>query len=72
MSWKSGMDVAEPIVQVMREHVPAEARRTVYDVLIRVFEDNDCDTLYHLVDTDPVFAEAFAAAHPAWETGGGL
>jgi hypothetical protein len=64
MSWKSGMDVAEPIVVAMREHVPAEVRRPVYDVLIRVFEDNDCDTLYHLVDTDEVFADAFKAAHP--------
>lgn len=67
MSWKSGIDIAEPIVKALRDHVPAEARRPVYDVLIRVMEENDCDTLYHLLDgdgADPVFAEAFEAAHP--------
>lgn len=64
MSWSSGSELMDNVIDAMQAVKDAKVRKTVYASLIEAFEDMDCDTLYECRDSDPVFAEAYRELHP--------
>ena len=60
MGWASGSALAASLIDVICEEVPSnDARRSIYQVLIKEFEDCDCDTLDECLAIDPVFDDVF-------------
>ena len=45
MGWASRSELAEEIWDVVRSLIPVETRRKVARLIVRAFEDRDCDTL---------------------------
>lgn len=39
----------------------------IYFDMIEAFESKDCDTLYEVLELDPVFDEVFENFHPEYE-----
>lgn len=59
MGWSSGSDLMACIIQDLKKKLPDEDARTiVYKVLIKHFENYDCDTLYECELSDPAFKAA--------------
>lgn len=69
MGWASGSELLEGIIRTLREHVPDKrAREAIYDDLIPIFEDHDCDTLDECVGIgDPAFDAAWAKIYDGRE-----
>ena len=64
MSWSSGSSIMSDIIVELENTTLSKAQRTeVYETLIPIFEDNDCDTL------DECLGEDMAFDH-AWELSG--
>ncbi|MDR3503035.1 MAG: hypothetical protein P4L79_10695 [Legionella sp.] len=60
MSWSSGSNLFSEIIDTLIDNgVPDESRYNIYLDLIRVFEDEDCDTLDECKEDDPQFKRAF-------------
>lgn len=60
MGWASGSEIAYRMIKVIQENVPDDdIREALYDELINVLEDADCDTLCECVGIDPVFDSFF-------------
>ena len=60
MGWASGSRIFSGIIEVLQEHVDDfDVRRDVYEELINLFEDADCDTLDEAVGEDPAFDAAW-------------
>lgn len=56
MGWGSGSGLMEDIIRGLKRKALNDAtRRRVYHVLVPVFLNADCDTLYELEGMDPVF-----------------
>lgn len=62
MSWKSGSKYMKKFISRSNGNVPPEA----YKVLIDLFNELDCDTLYECVGLDTNFDIAFNPTHPYW------
>ena len=46
------------IISILKLHVPDDdIRKTLYDELVPLFEDYDCDTLYECANEDEMFDE---------------
>lgn len=45
MGWAGGSEVASDVWKLVRPHIPAAKRRAVAKKLIKVFENQDCDTM---------------------------
>jgi hypothetical protein len=45
MGWASGSGVAADVWSAVRRHIPEEKRQTVAKKIIRIFENEDCDTI---------------------------
>lgn len=59
MGWASGSVLASEMIDVIKREVKdKKVRRKIYDMLIGVFEDQDCDTLDECRGTDKAFDEA--------------
>lgn len=56
MGWSGGSEMMEQIIAVLRPELGDKARERIYPKLIRIFEDQDCDTLCEC-DSDPVFVK---------------
>lgn len=68
MSWKSGSELMSDIISgLKKERINAFARGRIYKVLIPVFENYDCDTLYELCDEDVAFKTVFEDINPPEE-----
>lgn len=60
MSWKSGSRLFSEVIDALIDNgVPNEARYNIYLDLIKVFEDEDCDTLYECLEEDEQFKKAW-------------
>ena len=60
MSWKSGADLMDGIIDAVRDTVKdVRERRLLYGKLIRLFERRDCDVLANCLGRDEVFDQAF-------------
>jgi hypothetical protein len=56
MSWKSGSDIFEQIIEALLDaDVSKNQRIEIYQHLIETFIDHDCDTLYQLKGMDECF-----------------
>jgi hypothetical protein len=67
MGWGSGSLLFSEIVTVLNEaEVEPLKRKEIYLALIDIFEGQDCDTLYEVMEDgeDEVFTEAFKELHP--------
>jgi hypothetical protein len=74
MSWNTGSRIMSDIISSLLDSVDVidtDARDEMYKILIRVFEEYDCDTLDECVPDDPVFERAFYAIHPLEDDGWG-
>jgi len=59
MGWSTGSDLMSAIITDMKKAIDDEGTRTlVYRVLIKHFENYDCDTLYECELADPAFKAA--------------
>lgn len=66
MSWSSGSVMFSAIVEAMKENVEdSEIREAIYNILIDVFEDYDCDTLDECVGSDYAFDNAYESRYPS-------
>jgi hypothetical protein len=67
MGWASGSRVMSEIIAAIQPHLPDEnARKEVYKILIKVFEDDDWDTQDECEGEDPAFDAAMQELHPDW------
>ena len=65
MSWSSGSIIFSEIIHTLKESVPEyETRVEIYNNLIEVFENHDCDTLHECLDEDRAFDDAYFELHP--------
>lgn len=65
MSWSSGSQLFSEIILSLRETVPEyETRVEIYNKLIRIFEEHDCDTLAECLDEDRAFDDAYFEQYP--------
>jgi hypothetical protein len=65
MSWSSGSQLFSEIILSLRETVPEyEIRVEIYNKLISIFEDHDCDTLSECLDEDRAFDDAYFEHYP--------
>jgi hypothetical protein len=49
MGWAGGSEVASKLWALVRDDLPEDKRSTIARKFIRVFEDQDCDTMYEAV-----------------------
>jgi len=64
MSWKSGSELFDKIIRILGDNIyDEEIRESIYLQLIPVFEDNDCDTLYELLEQDKAFDAAYKSLY---------
>lgn len=65
MSWSSGSQIFSDIIHTLKQSVPEyETRAEIYNSLIQIFENNDCDTLYECLEEDRAFDDAYFELHP--------
>jgi hypothetical protein len=65
MSWSSGSQLFSEIILTLRETVTDyETRVEIYNKLIGIFEDRDCDTLSECLDEDRAFDDAYFEQYP--------
>ena len=68
MSWASGCCLVGTIIEAVAEHSydlnEPEERIEFYKMLIKTFEDEDCDTLGEVLGEDPHFESAYYQLHP--------
>lgn len=56
MSWKAGSKLFDGIIETLNNcDVEDDTRKLIYEELITLFEDQDCDTLDECVGEDKVF-----------------
>ena len=56
MSWKAGSKLFDGIIEILNNcDVEDDTRKLIYEELITLFEDQDCDTLDECVGEDKVF-----------------
>lgn len=67
MGWASGSRLMSSIIEPLKKNVKdASVRQSVYEDLIRAFEDADCDTLMECEGEDKAFDKALKKLHPEW------
>lgn len=65
MGWSSGSEIFSEIIESLIEaEVEDSQRETIYNRLIEVFVDMDCDTLYECLDKDSVFDKCLNELYP--------
>lgn len=66
MGWASGSDLMVRIIRRVkrsRENDPFTGVSEIYDILIREFENSDCDTLDECLGMDTYFDYAYRRLH---------
>ena len=65
MSWSRGSIIFSEFIDVLKTTVDdEEIRQKIYEKLIPVFEEADCDTLFELINDDSAFEDAFKEVNP--------
>ena len=65
MGWSSGSSLFSDIIDAVVEcEIDDETRKMLYEKLIPVFEDEDCDTLDECVGKDSMFDSVFHTLYP--------
>ena len=65
MGWSNGSSLMSDIIEAVKPRLaPKSFRQTVYEELIKAFEDYDCDTLDECHGMDTAFDAAMRKVHP--------
>lgn len=65
MGWSSGSAIMSEIISALKEvGISKEDKVEIYERLIQVFEDFDCDTLDECLTEDPAFKLAYNQLYP--------
>jgi len=65
MSWSRGSEIMTEIITCLMDKVPDDTeRQDIYEELIEIFENYDCDTLNECFDDDSIFKVAYKSLHP--------
>lgn len=68
MGWSTGSEIFSGLIEVLKDKVDdVPLREEIYDVLIPLFEDHDCDTLDECIDEDIAFKNSFIRIYPETE-----
>lgn len=65
MSWSTGSEIFMEVAKILKEAVPDYGTRVeIYNELIPLFENYDCDTLYEVLEEDRAFDDVYFELHP--------
>lgn len=65
MSWSSGSEIFTGLIDVLKDKVDdLPLREEIYQVMIPLFEEQDCDTLYECVGADKAFDNVYTRLYP--------
>lgn len=64
MGWSSGSSLFSGIIDVLKKTVDDDSRHQIYEELIELFEDQDCDTLSECLGEDEIFDEVWYEMYP--------
>jgi hypothetical protein len=65
MGWASGSSLFSDIIEAFNDcDVDVETKKALYEKLIPIFEDEDCDTLQECLGEDSVFDQVYYALYP--------
>lgn len=64
MGWSTGSLLMSDIISVLEKKLLFYDRKEIYELLIPIFENYDCDTLYECADDDKAFHEALLEVDP--------
>lgn len=65
MGWASGSRVLSEIIEAVMENVSDNGEREeLYNSLIDIFEDADCDTIEECLEIDEVFDDVYYEKYP--------
>lgn len=59
MGWSSGTRIFSEIMEVVKEHVDEATRKDIYEQLIEIFQEADCDNLEECLGEDDVFDDVW-------------
>ena len=65
MGWASGSSLFSDIIEAINDcDVDDETRHMLYEKLIPIFEDEDCDTLQECLGQDSAFDKVYYTLYP--------
>lgn len=65
MGWASGSSLFSDIIEAINDcDVDEDTRKLLYEKLIPIFEDEDCDTLQECLGEDSVFDKVYSSLYP--------
>jgi hypothetical protein len=65
MGWASGSSLFSDIIEAINDcDVDDETRHMLYEKLIPIFEDEDCDTLQECLGQDSVYDKVYNSLYP--------
>lgn len=65
MGWASGSSLFSDIIEAINDcDVDDETRYMLYEKLIPIFEDEDCDTLQECLGQDSVYDKVYNSLYP--------
>lgn len=65
MGWASGSLLMSSIIEVMNEvNVGPDDKKVIYERLIDLFMDYDCDTIHECLGEDEIFDQALRTVDP--------
>lgn len=67
MGWSSGTRIFSEIIDVLKENVDDSAREVIYEQLIEIFQEADCDNLDECLGEDDVFDDVWKRLYPIEE-----
>jgi hypothetical protein len=68
MGWASGSSLFSDIIDCINDcDIDEETRKLLYEKLIPIFEDEDCDTLQECLGEDKAFDQVYSSLYPQEE-----
>lgn len=65
MGWASGSSLFSDIIEAINDcDVDEDTRKLLYEKLIPIFEDEDCDTLQECLGQDSVYDKVYNSLYP--------
>jgi len=65
MGWASGSSLFSDIIEAINDcDIDEDVRKSLYEKLIPIFEDEDCDTLQECIGEDSAFDHVYYTLYP--------
>ena len=65
MGWSNGSSILADVIEAIEEFASSDCDKvSMFERIIEVFEDADCDTTGECLAQSPAFDEAYARIHP--------